>query len=44
MSPLHWAVEREHMEVVGCLLRHGADMTKINKVSLLPCFLTIVVV
>ena len=33
MTPLHWAVEREHAAVVDTLVQNDADVTCLNKVS-----------
>ena len=32
MTPLHWAVEKEHIEIVDFLIRNHADITCENKV------------
>ncbi|KAH8023510.1 hypothetical protein HPB51_014759 [Rhipicephalus microplus] len=36
MTPLHWAVERGHLEVIKCLLKWGADMNATNKFEKTP--------
>jgi ankyrin repeat protein len=30
MTPLHWS---KHLEVISCLLEHGADVNMMNNVS-----------
>lgn len=36
MTPLHWAVERGHLDVINCLLRWGADATVCSKFDKSP--------
>lgn len=36
MTPLHWAAERGHTEVVEILLKHGADPYAISKFNKTP--------
>lgn len=36
MTPLHWAVEREHVKVIHVLLEHGADPSAISKFHKTP--------
>ena len=36
MTPLHWAVEQEHMEVMILLLENGADPHSISKFNKSP--------
>lgn len=31
MTPLHWAVEREHIETIKVLLQHGANPNCVSK-------------
>ena len=33
MTPLHWAVEKGHIDVVQILLAHGASANGMNKVT-----------
>lgn len=35
MTPLHWAVERDHIAIVKYLIKHGAALDCVNKVSML---------
>jgi len=41
MTPLHWAVEREHVEVMHILLEHGADMNASSKFNKTPLSLAL---
>lgn len=41
MTPLHWAVEREHAEVMAVLLEHGADPNAISKFNKTPISLAL---
>lgn len=41
MTPLHWAVEREHAEVMLVLLEHGADPNSTSKFSKTPITLAL---
>lgn len=41
MTPLHWAVEREHMDVMHILLDHGADTNAISKFEKTPISLAL---
>lgn len=36
MSPLHWAVQNGHAEIVSMLISYGANTNITNKFSLLP--------
>lgn len=36
MTPLHWAVEREHIDVMHILLDHGADTNATSKFEKTP--------
>ena len=36
MTPLHWAVERAHIECIEWLLRCGSDVTVKNKFDKTP--------
>lgn len=36
MTPLHWAVQNEHIEVVSTLLKHGANPLLVNKFDKTP--------
>lgn len=36
MTPLHWAVERGHRDVVECLLANGADVNIMSKFDKTP--------
>lgn len=36
MTPLHWAAEKGHIDVVEVLLKSGADMTCENKFEKTP--------
>lgn len=36
MTPLHWAVEKQHDAVVELLLQYGADPTLISKFDKTP--------
>jgi GA-binding protein transcription factor beta len=36
MTPLHWAVERGHTDVVDCLLSNGADINIQSKFEKTP--------
>lgn len=36
MTPLHWAVQNEHLEVVSTLLKHGANPDLVNKFDKTP--------
>ena len=33
MTPLHWAVERSHIQVIHILIKQGADINCENKVK-----------
>lgn len=41
MTPLHWAVEREHVEVMHVLLEHGADANATSKFDKTPISLAL---
>lgn len=41
MTPLHWAVEREHIEVMNVLLEHGADANSTSKFDKTPISLAL---
>lgn len=41
MTPLHWAVEREHTEVMHVLLEHGADANATSKFDKTPISLAL---
>lgn len=41
MTPLHWAVEKQHDAVVELLLRHGADPTLMSKFDKTPISIAI---
>lgn len=41
MTPLHWAVEREHAEVMHVLLEHGADANATSKFDKTPISLAL---
>lgn len=41
MTPLHWAVEREHIEVMHILLEHGADANATSKFDKTPISLAL---
>lgn len=41
MTPLHWAVENEHIEVIRILLEHGADVYAASKFDKTPINLAI---
>jgi len=41
MTPLHWAVEREHMDVMHILLDHGADTNATSKFEKTPISLAL---
>lgn len=41
MTPLHWAVEREHVEVMNVLLEHGADANATSKFDKTPISLAL---
>lgn len=41
MTPLHWAVEREHIEVMHVLLEHGADANATSKFDKTPISLAL---
>lgn len=41
MTPLHWAVEREHVEVMHILLDHGADTNATSKFDKTPISLAL---
>ena len=41
MTPLHWAVEREHLEVMNVLLEHGADANATSKFDKTPISLAL---
>lgn len=41
MTPLHWAVERKHVDVMHILLDHGADRTATSKFSKTPVSLAL---
>ena len=34
MTPLHWATERQHKDVVDTLVKNDADVTCLNKVGI----------
>ena len=36
MTPLHWAVEQEHVEVINILLEYGADTNATSKFEKTP--------
>lgn len=36
MTPLHWAVQNEHLDVVSLLLRHGGNPDVVNKFDKTP--------
>jgi ankyrin repeat protein len=42
-TPLHWACWNEHLEVIICLLEHGADVNMKNNVSTSTCGLVVMV-
>lgn len=41
MTPLHWAVEREHVRIIHALLEHGADPGLISKFGKTPVSLAL---
>lgn len=41
MTPLHWAVEREHVDVMHILLDHGADTNATSKFEKTPVSLAL---
>lgn len=41
MTPLHWAVEREHVDVMHILLDHGADTNATSKFEKTPISLAL---
>lgn len=41
MTPLHWAVERDHAEVMAVLLEHGADPNALSKFNKTPISLAL---
>lgn len=41
MTPLHWAVEREHVDVIHILLDHGADANATSKFEKTPISLAL---
>lgn len=41
MTPLHWAVEREHVDVMHILLDHGADINATSKFDKTPISLAL---
>lgn len=41
MTPLHWAVEREYLEVIHILLEHGADANATSKFDKTPISLAL---
>lgn len=41
MTPLHWAVEREHTDVMHILLDHGADTNATSKFEKTPISLAL---
>lgn len=41
MTPLHWAVEREHVKIIHTLLEHGADPLAISKFGKTPVSLAL---
>lgn len=41
MTPLHWAVEREYIEVIHVLLDHGADTNATSKFDKTPISLAL---
>lgn len=41
MTPLHWAVEREHIEVIHVLLEHGANPEATSKFDKTPISLAL---
>lgn len=41
MTPLHWAVEREHVDVMHILLDHGADANATSKFEKTPISLAL---
>lgn len=36
MTPLHWAVQNEHLDVISLLLKHGANPDIVNKFEKTP--------
>jgi len=36
MTPLHWATEKGHIDVVDVLIKNGADMNNENKFEKTP--------
>lgn len=41
MTPLHWAVQREHARIIHTLLEHGADPGAISKFGKTPVSLAL---
>jgi ankyrin repeat protein len=43
MTPLHWACYKKHLEVIICLLEHGADVNIMDNVSSATCVAAVMV-
>lgn len=41
MTPLHWAVEREHVKIIHVLLEYGADANALSKFHKTPVSLAL---